>query len=123
MIRPILFASIAVALVGGAVRAQQGAPRNPQKLETKIGKMPAARHRTWVFQCGRKRKGTRSRKAGVRDRLHARETKLSSRFERLSSDDPPPVTLAGIRRRPQREVKSLRPRVVNAAGLKELSEI
>jgi hypothetical protein len=33
MIRPILFASVALVLVGGAVQAQQGAPRNPQKLE------------------------------------------------------------------------------------------
>ena len=33
MIRPILFASVALVLVGGAVQAQQGAPGNPQKLE------------------------------------------------------------------------------------------
>lgn len=32
MIRPILFASVALVLVG-AVQAQQGAPRNPQKFE------------------------------------------------------------------------------------------
>ncbi|MET4484154.1 hypothetical protein ACVWZW_001912 [Bradyrhizobium sp. F1.13.4] len=33
MNRVIVFASVALVLVGGAVQAQQGAPRNPQKLE------------------------------------------------------------------------------------------
>lgn len=33
MIKPILFASVALVLIGGVVQAQQGAPRNPQKLE------------------------------------------------------------------------------------------
>lgn len=33
MIRLILFASVALVVVAGAVQAQQGTPRNPQKLE------------------------------------------------------------------------------------------
>jgi len=33
MIRPIIFASVALVLVAGAVQAQQGTPRDPQKLE------------------------------------------------------------------------------------------
>jgi hypothetical protein len=33
MIRLISIASVALVLVAGAVQAQQGAPRNPQKLE------------------------------------------------------------------------------------------
>ena len=33
MIKALLFASIALVLVGGVVHAQQGGPRNPQKFE------------------------------------------------------------------------------------------
>lgn len=33
MIRLILLASVALVVVGGAVQAQQGAPRNPEKFE------------------------------------------------------------------------------------------
>jgi hypothetical protein len=34
MIRPILFASVAVVLVGGAVQAQQGPPRNSKNASS-----------------------------------------------------------------------------------------
>ena len=104
MIRPNLFASIALALVGGAVQAQQGTPRNPQKLESASGSLPNV-----VIRVRAEGKGTRSRKAAVRDRLYAWEAKLTRRFVERPSSETHRFTLAAIWRRPQREVKSPRP--------------
>ncbi|MCK1323847.1 MULTISPECIES: hypothetical protein [unclassified Bradyrhizobium] len=107
MIKAILFASFALALVGGGVQAQQGAPRHPQKLE---------KSQQLATERGFSRRAEEERdkvaQAGVRDRLHAWEAKLTRRFVERPFRTTHRFTLAAIRRRPQREVKSLRPRGV-----------
>lgn len=72
MIRPILFASVASVLVGGAVQAQQGGPRNPQNWKGARSSLPNA-----VF---------RARAEEQRDKgTHAREAELRAIFGRAGS--------------------------------------
>ncbi|WP_368508564.1 hypothetical protein [Bradyrhizobium lupini] len=77
MIKPILFASIALALIGGAVQAQQGAPCNPQDKNWKgaSSSLPDA-----VFRVRAEEEREKVAQAGVRDRRHAREAKLTKRL-------------------------------------------
>lgn len=71
MMRSILFASVAFVLVGGVVQAQQGKPRNPEKLE-KCRQL--ATDRGFSSASGRAKGQGRAKKEFVRACMHGKQS-------------------------------------------------